>query len=178
MLFCESLSDHADAESIFNLINNFITSNNISWSNCVGMCTDGCPTMLGNNGGLKARVHEIAPHVKFTHCMIHRQALAAKSMQAALKSVMDNAVSVINFIRSRALQSRLFERLCDDMGSVHHNLLLHTAVRWLSRGKCLTGLFKMRHEVFLFLSEQKHELADCFSDQVWLGRLACEKSSF
>ena len=75
LLFCESLEDRTTAESIFSVINTFIKSNNISWTNCVGMCTDGCPTMLGAHGGLRAKIRQIAPHVKYIHCMIHRQVI-------------------------------------------------------------------------------------------------------
>ena len=58
------------------------------------------------------------------------------------------------------------------MGSIHVNLLLHTAVRWLSRGKVFVRVFEMRQEIYIFLNEQKHDFADHFISVKWLCRLA------
>jgi hypothetical protein len=57
-------------------------------------------------------------------------------MLAILKTVLAEAVKVVNFIKSRATNSRLFLILCNEMGSEHDKLLLHTEVRWLLRGMC------------------------------------------
>ncbi len=35
---------------------------------------------MGRERGLAARVQQVAPLVKWTHCMVHREALAAKKM--------------------------------------------------------------------------------------------------
>ena len=58
------------------------------------------------------------------------------------------------------------------MGSIHVNLLLHTAVRCLSRGKVFVRVFEMRQEIYIFLNEQKHESASNFISAPWLCRLA------
>jgi hypothetical protein len=57
-----------------------------------------------------------------------------------LNKVLQEAVTVMNFIRSRALNSRLFSKLCKAIGSDHDKLLLHAEVRWLSRGRVLRRL--------------------------------------
>ena len=69
--------------------------------------------------------------------MIHREALVAKKLSPELNKVVQDAVKIINFIKSRALNSRLFANLCDEMESDHNKLLLHCEVRWLSKGKAL-----------------------------------------
>ena len=71
-------------------LNNFLTSNKISWLNCVGMCTDGCPTMLGIYNGLIVLIQKVAPHVKYTHCMIHRGSLASKKLPKTLNLILGN----------------------------------------------------------------------------------------
>uniref|UniRef100_UPI003AABA6E5 zinc finger BED domain-containing protein 5-like n=1 Tax=Centroberyx gerrardi TaxID=166262 RepID=UPI003AABA6E5 len=148
-LFCRSLPTRSTAEAIFDILNTFIVSNEIDWSKCVGVSTDGARAMLGQHSGVVGRVKAVAPQVASVHCSIHRQALATKKMPPDLKTVLDEAVKAVNFIKSRPLQSRLFAVLCGEMDSDHHQLLLHTEVRWLSRGKVLTRLSELRDEVRL-----------------------------
>ena len=66
----------------------------------------------------------------------------------------------MNFIKSRPLNSRLFQLLCKEMGAAQKSLLLHTEVRWLSRGKVLRRIYKLREEVVKFISD-KSEINPC-----------------
>jgi len=62
--------------------------------------------------------------------------------------------------------------LCEDMGNLHTSLLLHTEVRWLSRGKTLTQLFEMKPEVRIFLIDDDFALGDRLCEERWLMKLA------
>ena len=93
-------------------------------------------------------------------------------MSPELHDVLNDAVKAINFIKARPLNARLFRRLCDNMGAEHTDLLLHTEVRWLSRGNVLNRLFELRNEVCCFLSEHSSPLAPLFLDNDWLAKLA------
>ena len=64
---------------------------------------------------------------------------------------MRQVIQVVNFIKSRPLQSRLFAQLCDAMDSDYKSLLYHTEVRWLSKGKVLNRLVRLKVEVTSFL---------------------------
>jgi zinc finger BED domain-containing protein 5/7/8/9 len=55
-------------------------------------------------------------------------------MGEVLKKTLDAAVQTINFVKANAKHSRIFTAVCEDMGADHKSLLLHTEVRWLSRG--------------------------------------------
>jgi len=126
---CELL--HTSAKDIFEAIDKFFTEHGIRWEKCVGITTDGAAAMSGYKNGLLGRVKEVAPQVKWTHCCIHREALVAKRLSEHMKTTLEEVVKIINFIKSRPLQSRLFEVLCKDMGSDHVQLILHTEIRWL-----------------------------------------------
>ena len=171
-LFCKPLETRTTAADIFNLLCTFFQENGLDWKMCVGVCTDGARAMTGRHQGVATRIREVAPMMKWTHCSIHRQALAVKKMPAELRSVLDTAVKTVNFIKARPMHSRLFNVLSEEMGSEHHQLLLHTEVRWLSRGKVLTRLFEMHREVKIFLEDKSFPQSSVFDDHVWLSQLA------
>ncbi|XP_015365208.1 PREDICTED: zinc finger BED domain-containing protein 5-like [Diuraphis noxia] len=178
MLFCQSLSTKTTGEDIFKSVDSFIKGNKVDWSKCVGLTTDGARAMSGIHTGLIVRVRSVAPLVQWTHCSIHREALAVKGLDECLKKTLDGAVKIVNFIKARPKNSRLFGVLCDEMGSEHKQLLLHCDVRWLSRGKVLSRLFELRDELRVFLMEGGYDgkLASSYlelvTDENWLKRLA------
>ena len=108
-LFCKSLPGHTTSAEIYLLLNNYMSSNNIDWSWCVGVCTDGAAAMTGRKAGLWELVRANVPTATFTHCIIHRESLASKKMSENLKLIFNQAIKVVNFIKARLLNSRLFE---------------------------------------------------------------------
>ena len=82
----------------------------------VGICTDGANAMTGRHSGVVMRVQAIAPDATWVYCSIHREALAAKGMPDSLKDVLDTTVKMVNFVKARPLNSRVFSALCNDMG--------------------------------------------------------------
>jgi hypothetical protein len=91
-------------------------------------------------------------------------------MSDSLKNVSNTSVKMVNFIKSRPLQSRLFEKLCEEMGSIHKSLPPHTEVRWLSRGKVLTRLVELREVAAIFLDENS-DLAKSLRDEEFIPKL-------
>ena len=143
------------------------------WSWVIGLCTDGAAAMTGIYSGVAARIRKVAhANLQVTHCMIHREMLASKQMVPELNDVLSSCIKVVNLIKASALNSRIFKVLCTEMGAEHVNLLLHTEVRWLSRGKVLLRLFELRDEVKCFLVQKQSHLADLFTNPDWIAKLA------
>ena len=149
-LFCKSLETTTRGEDIFRVLQNFFTEHNLNWSKLVSICTDGAPSMIGCKSGFTAKVSQIAPHVKFTHCFIHRYALAVKTLPENLKKSLETVVKIINYLKSSATNSRIFQQLCESLGCARTVLLLHTEVRWLSRGRVLHRFLELKEEIKLF----------------------------
>ena len=78
--------------------------------------------------------------------MIHRQVLATKTLPQDFQDIMKSVVSVVNFVKTSASNSRLFSKLCSELDASNNVLLFHTDVRWLSRSKALTRVFDLRDE--------------------------------
>lgn len=103
---------------------------------CVGICTDGAPSRVGSIKGFVTLAKTKNPNIISTHCFLHRESLASKTLPLALKTVLDQVINMVNYIKSRPLKTRLFKQLCKSMEAQYESLLLHTEIRWLSREKC------------------------------------------
>ena len=73
----------------FSAICNFFVENNLSWDRVVGICTDGAPAMLGSRSGFIKLAKEKNPAIIGYHCMIHRQALASKTLPTNLNCALN-----------------------------------------------------------------------------------------
>ena len=113
---------------------------------------------------------------KHLHCMLHRYALACKTLQPELRLVLDDVVHMINTIQSSSLKTRLFSQLCQELESDHEALLYHTEVRCLSRGNVIRRVESLKEELFEFFRRDNKarsiEFIQKLSDSRWLQRLA------
>ena len=101
--------------------------------------------------------------------MIHREMLMSKNLPEKLRNTMNDVVKIVNFIKSSALRSRIFEALCESMESNYKCLLYHTEVRWLSKGKVLSRFIAMKDEIVTFFKTQQTEFQVLEKDDWWLN---------
>ena len=93
--------------------------------------------------------------------MIHREALAATIWPDDLKYAMRDVITVVNNVKSSALNIQLFRSLCENMNTnADHKTFFHTKVSWLSRGNVLQGRFDARVELNEYL--RKHHWATLY----------------
>ncbi len=173
LLFCKYIPKRATADELFKMIDSYLTEAGIKWEDCLGICTDGAQTMAGKRGGLQALIKRVAPKAQWTHCIIHREALASRQLSPTLNDVLSEVVIAVNYIKTRPLKSRLFSALCEEMGANHTAVLFHSEARWLSRGKVLSRVFELREQIQIFLQEEgMNELASKFGNEQFLMKLA------
>ncbi len=88
-LCCKELPETTKGHNIFNILSSYLKSCDLSWNQCVGICTDGAPSMIGSVQGFISRVKEKNSEVITTHCFLHREVLVSKSIGNNLKQVLD-----------------------------------------------------------------------------------------
>ena len=173
MLFCSALESTTKAVDVMQTLAKFFDQEELKWENLCGVCTDGAPAMLGARSGLQTLVRNRSPDAVSMHCMIHRQALASKTLPESLQDALNIAIKTVNFIKNGALNTRLFRNLCSEMNAEHQNLLYYTRVRWLSKGNVLARVFELREELQEFLNrEGKYELESFFKDKTFVLHLS------
>ena len=124
-----------------------------SFTNLVAICTDGAPAMCGKHTGAISLIQEVIGRRIITHhCIIHQQALCGKVLK--FDHIMSVVVSVVNYLRARALKHRTFRAFLEEVDAEYKDLVYHTEVRWLSRGRVLQRFVALKEEVLQFLKNE------------------------
>jgi hypothetical protein len=55
---CKELPEMTKGQYIFSILSSYLESCGLSWSRCVGICTDGAPSMIGSIKGFVTLVKE------------------------------------------------------------------------------------------------------------------------
>ena len=115
-------------------------------------------------------VQAVAPDATWVHCSIHWEALAAKGMPDSLKYVLDTTVKMVNFVKARPLNSRVFSALCNDMGRDHVTLLYNIQKCAGYQGAKYWHFFL--NELKVIFTNHYFHLSDHLHDDEFLTRLA------
>lgn len=71
-LMCEELTETTTAVDIKRTVDTFFMANGLTWEKFQHVCTDGAPAMLGLRSGFTTLIKQDNPHIKSSHCALHR----------------------------------------------------------------------------------------------------------
>ncbi|KFD64822.1 hypothetical protein M514_02402 [Trichuris suis] len=158
-LFAKELLTDTNGESIiFEVVNDCFKEKQIPFKDMLAVATDGAPSMVGRYRDFVAYLKEVLPDVLAMHCVVHRQRLVVKRLSARLK--LQYVIQAVNRIKANALSDRLFRQLCDENDEKFNHPLLHTEVRCLSKGTCLTRFYELFGSVIQFFEEHDRSLCE------------------
>jgi hypothetical protein len=83
-LFCRPLTTNTTGHEIFKKVDSFFTENQLCWIDCVAVCADGAPAMMGSKKGFMSYVKKKNKNAIIIHCLLHRENLAAKNIEENL----------------------------------------------------------------------------------------------
>ena len=86
-LFCKELSVTTKGEDILNILNDYLDKRQVLWKSCVGICTDGAPSMVGCIKGFVSFIKKKIENVIVTHCFLHKKDLMSKTLGENLREV-------------------------------------------------------------------------------------------
>uniref|UniRef100_A0A0L8GWI7 Uncharacterized protein n=1 Tax=Octopus bimaculoides TaxID=37653 RepID=A0A0L8GWI7_OCTBM len=87
-------------QDIFDILSAYLKKWILSWNSCVGICTDGAPSMIGSIKGLYHSYISKILMLYVTHCFLHREVLVSKTIPVELKQVLNQVVEMVNDICS------------------------------------------------------------------------------
>ncbi|GFX32885.1 protein FAM200A [Trichonephila clavipes] len=137
MLFCKRIESPTTSKDIFNKLKNYLDVNDIPMKNITSCAADGAPNMMGKKNGCLKLMKDANPGMILVHCVIHRQNLVSKNISSVLNEVLHTVIKCVTLIKASAKCERLLKLFCEEQNEDHVRLLLHTEVRWLSKGNCL-----------------------------------------
>ena len=138
----------------------------------IGCTVDGALSMLGRKSGFTTYVKTVSSNATIVHCFIHRFALCAKALPEKMLLRLKRVIKLVNFVKTSAVNTRLFKRLCEDFGSKRTCLLNYTEVRWLSRGNATRHLFKLLDKLFQFFREKNNDFQADLESKEFVAKLA------
>ena len=130
--------------------------------------------MTGIRNGAVSKIKKLAPNCEGTHCDLHRENLASKPLNSRERGpfdkVMEECVKAINEIEARAKSQECSHCYVKKWGKVTERFCI-TVMFVGFQEISLIRLFALRKAVLAFFREQKHDLANQFSDDSWLAKL-------
>ena len=158
------LIGHTWGEDILQAFMNYANKTKLPLVKLISITADGAPAMVGSS------THNSFPNFIHYHCIIHQEGLRGQVLNR--KEIMDIDMKSVCSFRARSLQRRLFRTHLEEAEAEHTDLLLHTDVRWLSRGRFLERFRELLPEIKEFLKEFKDTEYAQLEDEQWLLDLA------
>jgi hypothetical protein len=94
---CKELSEKSKGQHIFNVLSSYLETKYLSWRNCVGICTDGTPSVVGSVRGFACLVKTEIVDIT-THGFPHRELLVSKTLGDEMKKVLDDATKMVTLL--------------------------------------------------------------------------------
>ncbi|KAM3919350.1 general transcription factor II-I repeat domain-containing protein 2B-like [Leptodactylus fuscus] len=122
---------------------------------CVSVIIDGAKSTVVKNSGLSGLLKRDGVGCLTLHCIVHEEGLVGNLLKMA--DIMEVVIKITNMIRDKkcGVTRRRFKALLEELEAASCDLPQNRNVRWLNEGNYLCKFFRLRKEIYLFLTELK-----------------------
>ena len=110
------------------------------------------------NGAMTLLQEHIERKIIIIHCIIQRQVLCGKVLK--FDHVMLVVIYVVNYLRTRKLNNRLFKSFLEEADSEYCDVVYHTDVKWLSRANVLQRFIALKPKISKFLETEPKKFSE------------------
>lgn len=130
-------AEAATARGIFAKMDQVLTSNEITWANCVGCGVDNTSVNLGVHNSIKTRVQQVNDSIYFMGCPCHiAHNTACKAADAFNQTtgfdVEEMAVDLFYWFDKSSKRKNVFKEYCNFCDASYRAVMKHVSTRWLS----------------------------------------------
>ena len=153
--------ERATAENLFQAINKYFQLPlTLSYSNLVGLGTDGVNVMLGRRNSVFSRLHAQQPSLVAVHCNCHIAALIANGACKVLPNNLEELTTdVFYYFQKSPKRIREFEQFQAFVESKPRKLLKACQTRWLSLEACVNRLIEQYEALLSYFRSTEDRLA-------------------
>ncbi|KAG9475648.1 general transcription factor II-I repeat domain-containing protein 2B-like [Eleutherodactylus coqui] len=141
---------------------------------CISIIIDGAKSTIMKNSGLAGLLKRDGVGCLMLHCIVHEEGLVGTLLK--MSDIMEVVIKITNMIREKkcGVTRRRFKALLEELEAASCDLPQNRNVRWLNEANYLCKFFRLRKEIYLFLTEIKSDpfLEDRLCDMDFLCSLA------
>ncbi|XP_075693734.1 general transcription factor II-I repeat domain-containing protein 2B-like [Rhinoderma darwinii] len=128
-----------------------------SFDRCISIIIDGAKSTVMKNSGLAGLLKRDGIGCLTLHCIVHEEALVGTLLK--MFDIMEVVIKITNMIRDKkcGVTRRRFKALLEELEAASCDLPQNRNVRWLNEGNYLCKFFRLRKEIYLFLTELKSD---------------------
>ncbi|XP_069821761.1 general transcription factor II-I repeat domain-containing protein 2B-like [Dendropsophus ebraccatus] len=141
---------------------------------CVSIIIDSAKSTVMKNSGLSGLLKRDCIGCLTLHCIVHEEGLVGTLLK--MSDIMEVVIKITHMIRDKksGVTRRRFKALLEELEAASCDFPQNRNVRWLNEGNYLCKFFRLRKEIYLFLTELKSDafLEDRLCDIDFLCSLA------
>ena len=146
--------EEADANHLFDSIDQHFQDDILSYDHLVGLGTDGCNVMMGERNSVMSRLYLKQPALTALHCNCHIAALIANhACKVMPKELEELTTDVWYYFHKSAKCTREFARFQCFVEVKPHKLLKACQTRWLSLEACVNRLIEQYDALHLCMKQ-------------------------